>query len=162
MKFNTEKSIVVVPWDFSDLSHDSLIKAHEMTDDPSLIRVIHVAHLPPPIDYGVMWGDSFEANIRDNVTEAFKKSLEDRPDLAAANFTVLVGDPGIEVCRFAKELEAGVIVMPSHGRSGFSRLILGSVAERIVRFAPCPVLILREPTEEETNPDFENMATSFI
>jgi nucleotide-binding universal stress UspA family protein len=43
----------------------------------------------------------------------------------------------------AEAIDAELIIVPSHGRSGFSRLLLGSVAERIVRLAKCPVLILK-------------------
>jgi nucleotide-binding universal stress UspA family protein len=47
------------------------------------------------------------------------------------------------IADLAKELNANLIVMPSHGRSGVSRLLLGSVAERVLRLANCPVLVLR-------------------
>ena len=56
---------------------------------------------------------------------------------------VLVGDPGTVCADRAASLKAELIVIPSHGRSGVSRLLLGSVTERIVRLAPCPVLVLK-------------------
>ena len=52
-------------------------------------------------------------------------------------------DPGVEVVRIAKEWKADVIVMATHGRKGLSHLVLGSVAERVVRESACPVLTLR-------------------
>ncbi|MEZ6094353.1 MAG: universal stress protein [Pirellulaceae bacterium] len=60
----------------------------------------------------------------------------------------MFGDPGSEITRFAKENDAGLIVISSHGRTGVSRLLLGSVAERVVRLAPCPVLVLRDDSAE--------------
>jgi nucleotide-binding universal stress UspA family protein len=57
---------------------------------------------------------------------------------------VRIGDPGAEIVKVATELKAGLIVMPSHGRTGLKHLLLGSVAERVVRTATCPVLVLRK------------------
>ncbi len=51
--------------------------------------------------------------------------------------------PAARSPRFAEQLHAELIVMPSHGRTGLSRLFIGSVAERVVRLAHCPVLILK-------------------
>lgn len=56
-----------------------------------------------------------------------------------------VGDVASTVCRVAEDLEADVVVVGSHGRTGLGRLLLGSVSEHIVRHAPCPVLVVREP-----------------
>ena len=54
-----------------------------------------------------------------------------------------IGDPGSEIVSFANEVNANMIIMPSHGRTGISRLLIGSVAERVLRLASCPVLVLR-------------------
>ncbi len=59
------------------------------------------------------------------------------------NFEVRFGDPGHEIAAFAQEIGAGLIVMPSHGRTGLAHLLIGSVAERVVRLAHCAVLVLR-------------------
>ena len=53
------------------------------------------------------------------------------------------GDPGNQIVDFAERISAELIVIPSHGRTGIERLLLGSVAERVARLAPCPVLVLR-------------------
>ncbi len=55
------------------------------------------------------------------------------------------GDPAGEILRAAQAVKADLIVMGSHGRTGLSRLLMGSVAEQIVRKAPCPVLTVRTP-----------------
>ena len=55
------------------------------------------------------------------------------------------GDPGKEIAAFAEQIGAGVIIIPSHGRSGISRVLMGSVAERVTRLAHCAVLVLRTP-----------------
>ena len=54
-----------------------------------------------------------------------------------------MGDPGVEVLQLAKRLRADLIVMATHGRKGLRHLVLGSVAERVVREAPCPVLTVK-------------------
>ncbi len=55
-----------------------------------------------------------------------------------------VGVPFEEIVRVAKEEHADMIVMGAHGRSGLNRVLLGSVAERVIRLAPCPVLTVRQ------------------
>jgi nucleotide-binding universal stress UspA family protein len=56
-----------------------------------------------------------------------------------------VGDPATEILKLAAEIRADLIVMGTHGRSGLGRLLLGSVAEGVLREAPCPVLTVHEP-----------------
>jgi nucleotide-binding universal stress UspA family protein len=53
---------------------------------------------------------------------------------------VVEGTPAAEILRVAREAAAGLVVMGTHGRSGFDRLLLGSVTEKVLRYAPCPVL----------------------
>jgi nucleotide-binding universal stress UspA family protein len=55
----------------------------------------------------------------------------------------------VEISRYAEEAGAELIVMPSHGRTGIKHFALGSVAERVLRRAPCPVLVLREEKEKK-------------
>ena len=57
---------------------------------------------------------------------------------------VEIGDPGQCIVDFAESVQADLIVTPSHGRTGVKRLLIGSVAERVVRLAHCPVLVLRK------------------
>jgi nucleotide-binding universal stress UspA family protein len=59
----------------------------------------------------------------------------------------MLGDPFAVICHVAEEEQADLIVLGSHGRTGLSHVFLGSVAERVVRHAPCPVLVARLPKE---------------
>ncbi|MGH6691341.1 MAG: universal stress protein [Gammaproteobacteria bacterium] len=61
---------------------------------------------------------------------------------------VLTGSPASEIVRHANEAHADVVIMGTHGRTGLSRVLLGSVAERVIRTAPCPVLTVRTPEPE--------------
>jgi nucleotide-binding universal stress UspA family protein len=56
---------------------------------------------------------------------------------------VLTGDPGTTITDYANEQSADLIVIPSHGYHGINRIVLGSVAERVLRHANCPVLVTR-------------------
>ena len=55
-----------------------------------------------------------------------------------------MGAPAAEICRIAAEEGADMIVMGTHGRTGVMRLLMGSIAESVLRHAPCPVLVYRE------------------
>jgi nucleotide-binding universal stress UspA family protein len=59
------------------------------------------------------------------------------------------GAPSVEILRTAKELHADLIVLGTHGRKGLSHVMMGSVAERVAREAPCPVFIAREKKDAE-------------
>jgi nucleotide-binding universal stress UspA family protein len=86
--------------------------------------------------------------------EAARKRLD---ELIAASPTstetarteVLHGEPGRSIASFAEQLPAALVAMATHGRSGFTRLTMGSVATEVVRHAPCPVLLTR-PTDDRS------------
>jgi nucleotide-binding universal stress UspA family protein len=63
--------------------------------------------------------------------------------LRAEHIHVTEGRPVEEICRLASKLQIDLIVIPTHGNTGLKRLTLGSTAERVVRYSPCPVLVLR-------------------
>src|SRR5262249_13531113 len=75
--------------------------------------------------------------------------LEHLPDLVPASFTgawdvqVTAGDPADGIVRLAEELAVDLIVMATHGRTSLPHFLLGSVAEKVIRHAPCPVLTIR-------------------
>jgi nucleotide-binding universal stress UspA family protein len=58
------------------------------------------------------------------------------------------GDPATEICRVANEAGCELIAIGTHGRTGLGRLLMGSVAEQVVRRAPCPVLTVKAPFAE--------------
>lgn len=67
----------------------------------------------------------------------------------AVRWAVQVGAPFEEIVKVAEAEGVDMIVMGTHGRSGLNRLLLGSVAERVIRLAPCPVLTVRQPEAKE-------------
>ncbi len=74
---------------------------------------------------------------------AWRSEAEKRCGSKVRSF-VLAGNPAAELVRFAEESRADVLVVGKKGRTGLERVVLGSVAEKLVRGAPCPVLVVRE------------------
>lgn len=142
MKKNFTQQPIIVPWDFSEMSRAALEHAIEMVDSPEQITVVHVTSYPSAAEPSVVWGTYSEDNIRENLEKSFHKEVP-KDKFPGLKFTSLFGDPGTEITHLADELGAGLIVISSHGRTGITRLLMGSVAERVVRLAGCPVLVLR-------------------
>jgi nucleotide-binding universal stress UspA family protein len=63
----------------------------------------------------------------------------------AVSHVLLEGDPATEIARYAADAGIDVIVIGAHGRTGVDRLVMGSVAERVMREAPCSVLVVKLP-----------------
>ncbi len=136
------KNKVIVPVDFSESSLSAVDTALQLVAEPAHITVVHVLQDLSPLEPGEMWNAIDTGTRIRHVTAALRERLNDKR-YAQINVDVLVGDPGHEVADLAAREKADLIVLPSHGRRGLTRLLIGSVAERIVRLAHCPVLVLR-------------------
>jgi nucleotide-binding universal stress UspA family protein len=133
---------IVVPFDYSNESQGAVDVALELAPSMDNITVVHVSvkwHMISPTAPST---EISEDARRDHLANSFREQLPG-PKYAGLKFEVLFGDPGHEIANYAKDIGAGLIVMPSTGRTGFEHLLIGSVAERVVRFAHCPVLVLR-------------------
>lgn len=134
---------LVVPIDFSDLSLDALNTALEMSDPAAAVLVLHVLADLSPVETGELWRTVDHEVRKRHALQAMEERFQgDR--YARAAFHTLIGDPGHVIADFAVEQKADLIVIPSHGRTGLRRLLIGSTAERVVRHAHCPVLVLRK------------------
>ncbi len=136
------KNKVVVPVDFSDQSIEAVEVALSLVAKPSALYVIHVLPVLTDFESGVLF------NAVDDVTRIRNAELSLRDRLSAVKFAgfhpqVAFGDPGYVIANCAEQIGAELIVLPSHGRTGLTRLLIGSVAERVVRLAHCPVLVLK-------------------
>ena len=136
------RRIVVVPIDFSDDSFAALDTAVEMVDNPADLRVVHVLPELEPAEPGVIWHTIDDVGREEHATKALEAELLKRGHEGLA-IHVCIGDPGHAIANYAEELDAGLIVLPSRGKKALKRLLLGSVAERVVRLAHCPVLVLK-------------------
>ncbi|MEM8943859.1 MAG: universal stress protein [Planctomycetota bacterium] len=136
------RQTLLVPFDFSEESHQAIATALEMASTVTKVYVVHVAPDLTVASPEVVWQTLSEAARRQNIETAFHKEFP--TDIyRKLNLHVCFGDPGQSIAHYAEEIGAGLIVMPSHGRTGIKRLLIGSVAERVVRMAHCPVLVLR-------------------
>lgn len=138
------KNKVLVPIDFSEASLGAVDAALALVEDATHLWLVHV--IPPPIDYE--FGVLPASMDRGAAANRYRLTIAER--FAAAHYKGLNteirwGDPGHEIADVAESIKADLIVMPSHGRSGITRLLIGSVAERVVRLAHCPVLVLKAP-----------------
>ncbi|MBI3407810.1 MAG: universal stress protein [Planctomycetes bacterium] len=139
-KFQT----ILCPTDFSDSSEAALDVAFTLTRDyHARLIVLHVAVPEPVVPYA-----EFEKIAEQSAGR--RRELEDKlrrcqkPD-CNAEFRLEEGDPADAIIRVALEAPCDLIVMGTHGRTGLRRLLLGSVAEKILRGAPCPALLLKSP-----------------
>jgi nucleotide-binding universal stress UspA family protein len=136
------KNIVVVPVDYSEPSFAAIETAKEFVDDPARIHVIHVLFPMEATASELMWGLSDnESRIR-AARNQIEQSFKER-GIEGVTLVVKAGDPGLSIADYAKECRADLVVIPSHGYHGVKRLLLGSVTERVLRHASCPVLVLR-------------------
>jgi len=136
------KSRVLVPFDFSDYAVEAIETGLQMVESPDKVNVVYVLPTPHPADPAVLFDSESEREDRVHTTllEHLKAAKLDK-----VTVHVRTGNAGNEIASLAEDLDVELIVMPSHGRRGVKRVLLGSVAERVVRIAHCPVLILRRP-----------------
>ena len=140
---------ILFPTDFSPASEVVLRHATALAKgNNATLLILHVEE--PPLAYGS--GEMFYS-VSDFSTESLQKLLDKvtPPDPAVPVVRRLVtGDPASEIPRVAKEENVDLIVMGTHGRTGLLRMLMGSVAELVVRRAPCAVLTVRQPEAAAT------------
>lgn len=137
------KNLVVVPYDFSDDARSAIDTALQLVSSPAEVRVVYAMQDLSPLEMGEMWTSVDDQVRRDHALKAMREKLDD-PRYSQVMLDVVFGDPGHAVTHYASDVKADLIVLSSHGRTGIGRLLIGSVAERIVRYAHCPVLVLRK------------------
>jgi nucleotide-binding universal stress UspA family protein len=133
---------VVVPYDFSDESLAAIDVALDTVESPEHVSVLHVLEEISPAEPGEIWDAVDHDSRRQHAMQRLRADLADSK-YKDIQIDVQFGDPGHTIADFAAEQKADLIVMPSHGRTGLKRILIGSVAERVVRLAHCPVLVLR-------------------
>lgn len=136
------RNAVVVPIDFSDESFDAVNVGRELTSASGTLHLIHVLPELRPSEPGVIWKTVDDEHRSQHVREAISKRLGEL-HLDGVMVTVAFGDPAREIAGFAEKSKADLIVMPSRGKGGAIRVLLGSVAERVIHLAHCSVLVLR-------------------
>ena len=146
---------IVAPYDFSAPSNEGLQRAIEFAQHfGSELLLVHVISPPqlmppagPPASPGFTTGslvqelhDSAETKLNEIQNERLPKDLQSRIILTE-------GAPADEIARISEEEKADLIVIATHGWTGWRRFIFGSVAEKVIRLAKCQVLTVPEPTQ---------------
>ena len=150
---------VLVATDFGPASESALNYGREFARTfGAKLHVLHVVENP------MMWtgpeivGVDFaqvQADLEAAARKAFERLVtdEDRSQLGATTVVRTGNAPAFEIASYAKHSAIDVIIMGTHGRGLMGHLLMGSVAEKVVRIAPCPVLTVRHPEHEFVLPD---------
>lgn len=140
--------VIVVPVDFSEHSRNALSRAKEMADIyGATLQILYVFDFP---NYPAFY-HSVENVVFDSVKRIEGKSKDELQKFygetkgpeVKAEFHVLDGRASHEIVEFARKHKADLIFMATHGLSGIQHLLMGSVAEKVVRSAECPVLTVK-------------------
>jgi nucleotide-binding universal stress UspA family protein len=148
---------ILWPTDFSDLSKRALPVANELASRFSArVDVLHVL-IPPPAmvsltGQGAVAATEYLQALDDNAKARLEEIVaEDVAQGVEAESALRRGAAAHEIVRFAEENDDDLIVIATQGETGFSRLVFGSVAEKVVRLAPCPVLSVPAGKDEGTS-----------
>ena len=144
--------LILVPTDFSGLSCEAFSWATLLAKEfKAKIVIVHVMSEWAAVDLTAQPGNPWELVLEreDNaMIESFQSWLQsDIEQTVEAQTLVEVGPAAEGVIEAAKEKDADLIVMTTHGRTGFSHALIGSVAEKVVRQAHCPVFTIRPKGE---------------
>ncbi len=135
---------ILFPTDFSSTGNSALAEATSLArDQKATLLILHVE--VPPVAYG---GEEFYCGPAHLISEWLQNELEKivpSDKSIPCEHRLVLGSPAQEIIRAARQEQVGLIVMSTHGRTGLKRLLMGSVAEAVVRGAPCPVLVYRAP-----------------
>ena len=135
---------ILFPTDFSTHSDAGMKHATSLARDTGAkLIIVHVEE--PPTAYG---GGEMYYGIPEPDTDALQRMLEavvpTSPEVPYEH-RLIIGDPATEIVRLANDEHVDMIVMGTHGRTGLSRLLMGSVAEAVVRRSDCPVFTFKQP-----------------
>jgi nucleotide-binding universal stress UspA family protein len=150
---------VLVATDFSDTSASALNYGREFAR--TFGATLHVLHV---VENALMWAGPEAAGIdfvqlQAELAGAARQTLdrivtnEDRAQLKAVTVVRSGKSPAFEIAAYAKAEGIDLIVMGTHGRGMMGHLLMGNVAEKVVRIAPCPVLTVHHPEREFIQPD---------
>ena len=144
---------ILAPTDFSDYSKKALSDALELAQTfGAKLSLLHVVEPPPyPIEGFVppTMGADLLADLERQASAELAQVLPDAQEATVeVTRAVAIGSPSQKIVETAEAEHVDLILMATHGRTGLSHLLIGSVAERVVRTAPCPVLTIRPPAAQ--------------
>jgi len=141
---------ILCPIDFSENSLEALrYAAHTALKENATVYMIHIVD-SRVYDYGGPIYEPIMPDMKPVIDQASKDQLRDKllekvPKEIKGRVETVVsfGVPFVEIIKAARDYDIDLIIMGTHGRSGISHMLIGSVAEKVVRKAPCPVLTVR-------------------
>jgi nucleotide-binding universal stress UspA family protein len=139
---------ILVPTDFSAASEGALEQGRRLAIH--FHATLHLIHVAENLFLRAVVGDprSLEAAAARQLQDQLTETDRQHGAIAVVNRS---DEPANEILRYAESANIDLIVIGTHGRTGLARVVLGSVAEDVVRRAPCPVLIVR-PAAMTTGP----------
>lgn len=143
---------ILVPLDFSRASMQALDYATAVAEQ--FKAQVHLMHVQMPDEACALpAAGHLMRECAESATFLHEKlagiETEQVPQFWPENCHIRTGRTYEEICDLARELNIDLIVLASRGNTGFKRLVLGSTAERVVRFSPCPVLVVRQRRRKE-------------
>lgn len=138
---------ILVPMDFSEGSEKALKYARKLAgqfgSSVTLLHVIQPMVYPAELGYPPTVVDTLDVSVRERIEERLATMAAGTEPMTVRTL-VRTGQPYHEITTAAKELDADLIIISTHGWTGLKHVLMGSTAERVVRHAPCPVLTVRE------------------
>jgi universal stress protein A len=141
---------ILVPVDFSEPSRKALHYAISLAKPfKAEILLVHVVEsvLPPP-DAVIVESAALAAALNEEAAKRLSEWRKKAASQAKVQEVLLTGTPYREIVDTAGQSKTDLIVLGTHGRTGLTRLLIGSTAERVMHQAPCPVLVVRERESE--------------
>lgn len=145
---------ILVPTDFSEHSARAVRYGAELAAKfGAELHLLH-AYENVPIMYGegAYFPPETDAELKASATRELDNIAVDPRDGSGVVRKVVEGHPFVEIIRYAKETDSDLIVLGTHGRGAVAHMFLGSVAEKVVRKSPCPVLTVRDQEHEFVMP----------
>lgn len=148
---------IVVPIDFSEYSKQAFRYAIDFAQtfgaEMILVYVVEPVIYPADFSFGQVALPSLERELHDRSLEQLNLLIETEvPEGVSARCVIRSGKPFVEIIQVAKEEQADLIIIATHGHSGIEHVLFGSTAEKVVRKSSCPVLSLRSPDREFVMP----------
>jgi nucleotide-binding universal stress UspA family protein len=146
---------ILWPTDFSELALHAGKYARSFRDlFQSELHIIHVVVAPVPLEAALTMPAEVplavpEPDLLDGARETLNRIIAEHfGGDPAIKYDAFFGTPWSAVCEYARQQAIEFIVICTHGRTGLQRVLIGSTAERIVQHAPCPVLVVKNPTTD--------------
>jgi universal stress protein A len=155
---------ILVPHDFSDTSTEAVRYAIALSRNFSArLYFLHVGH-DAVNQFEMEFPIGLEDALDDGVRERLLRIVTPRENAELGPvFAVRPGSPAAEIVRYAEDEDIDLIVMGTHGRGFMGHMMMGSVAEKVVRTGPCPVLTVRNASHGFVIPDaMTNGATKSV